>query len=294
MPDRAPFTRPPEPIETSPARFLGQIERNDPAGCTVALLGLADDAGVGLNGGRPGARLGPSAIRQALARYGVASDALPRVYDAGDITPGDSLEQTHDRVSEATGWLLDRGLFPLGLGGGHDLSFPFVRAVIDRFGPLIGLYCDPHLDVRAEPGSGMPFRALVERCGVRELHIRGFNPLVNSAAHVEWFTTHGGRLDGFGVDDPWPDANMFVSFDLDVIDQAFAPGVSATNPCGWSPRQAEAWVRAAGRCNRVRCFDIMELSPPNDLPHATGGGQTARLAAHLLLSFLAGFAERGQ
>lgn len=291
MPDRAPHTVPPEPIETTPSRFLGRVEREDPAGCAIGLLGLADDTGVALNGGRPGARIGPAAVRKALARYGVASDRLPRVYDAGDIVPGSSLDDTHERVTAATGWLLAQGLFPVGIGGGHDLTFPFVRAVIAQHGPLTGVYCDPHLDVRAEPGSGMPFRALVERCGVRGLHIRGFNPLVNLPAHVEWFIAHGGRFEGFDASDPWPDEDLFVSFDLDVIDQAFAPGVSATNPRGWSPAQAEAWVRAAGRCPRVRCFDIMELCPPHDAP--TGGGQTARLAAHLLLSFLAGYAERG-
>jgi hypothetical protein len=52
-----------------------------------------------------------------------------------------------------------------------------------------------------------------------------------------------------------------VSLDLDVIDQAFAPGVSAMNPCGWSPARAENWVRAAGAEPDVRAFDIMELSP---------------------------------
>ena len=75
--------------------------------------------------------------------------------------------------------------------------------------------------------------------------------------------------------------------DLDVIDAAFAPGVSALNPCGMSPREIAPYIRSAGRCPAVACFDIMELSPPHD-EHS----RTARLAAHMLLQFLLGFSER--
>ena len=66
-----------------------------------------------------------------------------------------------------------------------------------------------------------------------------------------------------------------------------SPGVSALNPAGWTVRDAEAWVRACGADPRVRCFDIMELNPAHD-----PDGRTARVAAHLFLTFLASFAQR--
>lgn len=81
--------------------------------------------------------------------------------------------------------------------------------------------------------------------------------------------------------------NLFVSFDLDVLDAAHAPGVSALNPAGWNVREAGAWVRACGADKRVRCFDLMELNPRFD-----ADGRTARIAAHLFLTFLSGFAQR--
>jgi len=81
--------------------------------------------------------------------------------------------------------------------------------------------------------------------------------------------------------------NRFVSFDLDVLDAAHAPGVSAPNPAGWSTREAERAVLACGADARVRCFDLMELCPTHD-----EGDRTARVAAHLFLAFLAGFAAR--
>lgn len=279
------------PDEIAAGRFGATIDRAAPEGCRVAVLGLADDTGVALNGGRVGAAAGPDAIRSALARYGAAKPPhfdWPRVFDAGNVVPGSDIHETHDRVTAATASLLEAGLFPIGLGGGHDLTFPFVRAAIDHHGePLTAVYLDAHLDVREETGSGMPFRKLVEECGVRELHVHGLDRYANSAEHLRWFRGHGGRVDPFGPTDPWPEGGLFMSIDLDAIDAAFAPGVSAPNPAGSTPGLVEAWARAAGRQPSVRCFDIMELNPAHDVD-----GRTAKVAARLLLAFLHGFTER--
>ena len=282
---------PPWPGDTPSGRFASTIRTDSSDGCTVALLGLPDDTGVRLNNGRTGAAGGPKAFRAALARHGVADSAggyLPLVFDAGDVMPTGSLEKTHERVTEATTALLDRGLFPIAIGGGHDLTYPFVRAVAAKYPKLAGIYFDAHLDVRETAGSGMPFRRLVEDCGVSALHLHGFRPLVNSLEHLDWFRAHGGRTHPENAKVALPKAkNLFVSFDLDVLDAAHAPGVSALNPAGWNVREAEAWVRACGADPRVRCFDLMELNPAHD-----PDGRTARVAAHLFLSFLQGFAQR--
>lgn len=284
-----PQTKPaPWPRQIPAGRFAAAIRTDSPAGCQLALLGLPDDTGVRLNHGRPGARGGPAAFRAALATYGAAQPGWPRVFDAGDVIPARSLETTHARVTAAAGALLDAGLVPVAIGGGHDLTFPFVRAATERFGPMTGIYFDAHLDVRPTRGSGMPFRKLIEECGVRTLDLHGFRPLVNSADHLAWFEANGGRIRRAGSRPGLPKGrHLFASFDLDVMDAAFAPGVSALNPCGWSPAEAGPWVRACGADARVRCFDLMELNPRPD-----AGGRTARLAAHLFLCFLAGFAAR--
>ncbi|MCC6427482.1 MAG: formimidoylglutamase [Phycisphaerales bacterium] len=259
---------------------------------------MPDDTGVRLNGGRPGAAEGPGAFRAALAKYGVAEPdgaGFPVVFDAGDVEPAHghdeaALHKTHRRVTEAVGAVLELGLFPVGIGGGHDLTFPFVRAVANRNPGMLGLYFDPHLDVRETVGSGMPFRRLVEECGVSSLDNFGFNPMVNAKEHVEWFRSHGGRINRTfeplktQLASPGP---MFASFDLDVLDASQAPGVSAMNPVGIMVQQAQMVAYACGRAPGVRCFDIMELCPPHDEQ-----GRTARAAAHLFLSFLSGFAAR--
>ncbi|MBL4592073.1 MAG: arginase family protein, partial [Phycisphaerales bacterium] len=290
--------------------------------CQIALIGLPDDTGVKLNNGRPGAKEGPAAFRKALAKYGVAQPSgwdWPTVFDAGDVdvVPGD-LHETHRRVTQAVKSLLDLGLLPIGIGGGHDLTFPFVRAVSDHFGPLEGMYFDAHLDVRETDGSGMPFRKLLETGAAQSLRVHGLDFNSNTREHVKWFTDQPNcHISEF--DDPedyyfsqievcaqprspspimsappnplmdgyWPDSDAFVSLDLDVIDQAHAPGVSAHNACGWTPKQTEEWIRVAGRCPNTRCFDIMELSPPHDRDD-----RTARIAARMFLAFLQGYSQR--
>jgi len=290
---RIPRTTPPVYPDAIPdTKFASTIERDDPTGCAVALLGIPDDTGIAFNNGRPGAREGPAALRAALATMGTAEPNgwdWPKVFDAGDIEVAhNDLHATHDRVTEATSAILDLGLFPIAIGGGHDLTFPFVRAVSQRHGAMHGIYFDPHLDVRETDGSGMPFRALVECGAAASLRIHGFDPMSNSRAHTDWFLSHGGRIDEItGPQDPWSTAPTFVSLDLDVLDAAHAPGVSAMNPNGWTPDTAARWAHAAGAIASVACFDIMELSPPHD-----DQGRTARLAARLLLTFLRGYAER--
>lgn len=275
--------------EISPSRFASTI-RTDPEGCAIALLGMPDDTGVRMNNGRVGAVGGPAAFRSALASYGTAHPAdmrWPLVYDAGDVVPADEIHETHDRVTLAVDELLKGGLFPIGIGGGHDLTYPFVRAVAKRHSPMTGIYFDAHLDVREQVGSGMPFRRLIEDCGVKALHVHGLDLNANGQGHVDWFEDHNGTIDAFQPGDPWPDTDLFVSLDLDVIDQAFAPGVSAMNPNGWTPQLVHDWARAGGANSNVRCFDIMELNPTFDQ-----GGRTARLAASVFLSFLRGYTER--
>ncbi len=287
-----PHLRPYEWDSYIPANKFASTISSDPAICQIAVIGIPDDTGVTLNYGRPGAKEGPAAFRSALRSMSIAQPVdweWPRIFDAGDVdvVPGD-LHETHGRVTKAVGSVLELGLFPIAIGGGHDLTFPFVRAIAREFGQLNGVYFDPHLDVRETDGSGMPFRRLVETNAVNALRIHGFDSMSNSVEHVKWFQSNNGHIDTTATPDShWPGGNTFVSLDLDVIDASYAPGVSAMNPIGWTPEYAAQWVHAAGNNPDVRCFDIMELSPPND--HLN---RTARLAARLFLAFLKGFSER--
>lgn len=251
---------------------------------------MPDDTGVRMNGGHAGAAEGPSSFRAALAGYGVGSPegfVWPGVFDAGDVLPGATLDDTHEHVSKVAGDLTARGMLVVGIGGGHDLTWALVRGVLMHCSPLSGVYFDAHLDVRPESGSGMSFHRLLRHPDVRSIHAIGIDRLVNSTEHAAWFQGHGGRMHAADGEMSWPEGELFVSFDLDAIDASSAPGVSARNPCGMSSQRASAWASAAGQRPGVRCFDIMELCPRRD-----HDGRTARLAAHLFLSFLRGVASR--
>ncbi|WP_020957416.1 formimidoylglutamase, partial [Ralstonia solanacearum] len=141
----------------------------------VALAGFACDAGVARNHGRTGAQAGPAAIRRMLANLPARPGRT--IVDAGDVTcPGDALEAAQDALSGVLHGLLDRGAFPIGLGGGHEIAWAsfggLARHLAARSAqpPRIGiLNLDAHFDLRAgERGSsGTPFRQIAEDCARR-------------------------------------------------------------------------------------------------------------------------------
>ena len=314
----APYTLAPHWPEMAPDRFAHCIEAHDPEGCRVALLGLPDDTGVALNGGRPGAADGPTAVRRALVRFGASFDAerrapvSTRVFDAGDVEPSSdpdratALVRTHERITQAATALHERGLIVLGLGGGHDLTAPTVRALAQHEGAALGgINLDPHLDVRETIGSGMPFRVLIEdgHLDASRFTVLGAGRFSNTQAHIDYLQSRGGQIvltedfrqcEAEAVEAAFTRAKgtdgkgaMFVSIDLDCLDASVAPGVSALNPNGLGVDIAARLAERAGRDARVKHCDIMELNPKHDLD-----GRTAQIAALLVLHFVAGVEAR--
>lgn len=311
-------------VDLPQGRFAGSIQiGSDPVGCRIALLGLPDDLGVRLNHGRPGAANGPTAFRAALAKYGTRWDASNSrslaevgIWDAGDVRPAEgsdeaALHETHRRITDALLSIHRAKLLPVCIGGGHDLTFPALRALAHHAGACIGgVNIDPHLDVRETIGSGMPFRALIDggHLDASRFTVLGAGRFTNSVEHARWLNDRGGTIIGIeelqrdvpgrlkhaldrasGVDrvDSRDAHPVFVSFDLDALDAAHAPGVSALNPCGLTPGEGAIIAETAGSDPRVRHFDLMELCPEHDEQ-----GRTARIAALLFLHFVAGFAAR--
>jgi formimidoylglutamase len=299
--------------EARPGRFAAAIRTDSPAGCQIALLGFPDDTGVKLNHGRPGAAEGPAAFRAALAGYGVPWDAKvhaplnAKVFDAGDVlpTPGNTeaaLLETHTRIEQAVREIHKLGLVPVCIGGGHDLTLPCVTALAKHAGTATaGMSFDAHLDVRSEVGSGMAFRRLIEskHLNPRRFAVLGVGRFVNDPVHLHWLADQGARLT-YADEFPAPDQFLhtfktaiakskagFLSIDLDGIDSTAAPGVSALNTMGLGVQEASILAEAAGTNERIRHFDLMELSPRHD-----PSGRTARVAAHLFLSFVSGFGAR--
>jgi formiminoglutamase len=313
MTSRTPHTRPGADYDAKPGRLAARLQRASHHGCRCALLGLPDDLGVQLNGGRPGAKTGPSQFRSALARFGVAWDGLAgreldlHIFDAGDVepAPGDdeaALFETHRRVLEAVTYLHEHGLLPVCIGGGHDLSLPAISALSRQSGAVLGgINLDAHLDVRARVGSGMPFRRLIEagHLDPQRFSEVGLGRFSNDAADLEWIRTRGAQLIfaesllEHGLDaaallsHACSGGTAFVSIDLDGLDQTVAPAVSAPSPLGVRLHDAARLAEAAGAHPAIRHFDLMEFCPRFDLD-----SRTARSAVLLFLHFVAGLLER--
>lgn len=284
----------------------------------AGLLGVPSDAGVVQGGGRAGAAEGPSAIRLQLKRYGTAYNFEQNVdlttlslADFGDLVPDEkSVEQTHARLTAAVEAILGLGAVPIVLGGGHDLTFGGVRALAQQTeGTVGGWTLDAHFDVREAvngiPTSGTPFRNILEKLGnVPGDHFIeiGGNGLVNAKEHFDYligkkariFSLAETRRKGMGavIEKTFQIAGhgaekMFCSVDLDSVAQAFAPGVSAPSSDGFTPEEVLLAAYFAGTHRKVAYFDIMEMNPVFDQE-----GRTARLAAALILHFLAGLAKR--
>lgn len=274
----------------------------------AVLAGFPTDEGVRRNGGRPGAAEGPTAVRRALYRMtpdARAHDAhaalLRKTLDAGDLRVTGDLEADQAALGEAVAGWLAAGSFVLLLGGGHETAYGhFLGYARAGLRPEI-LNLDAHPDVREpEDGkghSGSPFRqALLHPSGAcRRYRVAGLQPQSAAREHVAWLEGRGGEARfAAGRDDPGPEellaglsAPALVSFDLDALDQAFAPGVSAPAARGLWPGPWLAAARRAGRSPAVTSADLCELCPPQDQ-----GGRTARLAALTAWEILRGLAER--
>jgi agmatinase len=290
--------------------FMRLPYQPDPAGLDVGILGVPFDGGVSF---RSGARFGPKEVRNnslLIRPYNPVLRTSPfrrrKIADCGDVdvNPMDILD-TYARVETAVGRMLEVGAIPACVGGDHSLTLPFLRAVAKVHGALALVHFDSHQDMWEEYFGnryfhGTPFRRALEeglynpRATV-QFGIRGpvydetdfaFGEEHNvavvraEAIHrdgIDAALRHLERVRGHKV---------YVSFDIDSVDPAFAPGTGTPEVGGLSSAQALALVRGLAGLDIVG-FDVVEVSPPYDQ-----SGITAMLAANVLFELLSVIALR--
>ena len=282
----------------------------------VVVLGFPYDEGVARNGGRPGAHLGPEKFRAWLKRFGslhnpeVETDLTSlKVSDAGDVPPGLSLEEAHTHLTGKVAAVLQAGGIPFVIGGGNDQSYPNARALIEtRSGQQVGVInIDAHLDVRplnsGQAHSGSPFRLLLEDSRFFADRFIEFAAQGSqcSREHANFVRQRNGRIIWLNeMQKMGPAASfdfvleelgsrcdaLFVSFDLDSVAAAHAPGVSCPGVLGLSARDAMKIAETAGRHPAVFLFDLSEYNPLIEEE------RTGRLAAGLFYHFCLGVAAR--
>jgi formiminoglutamase len=304
--------RPPDNAADDPrlGHLLGR-RVNEGSPPRVILLGFPSDAGVRRNGGRPGAAAAPAELRRFLARLtpdpraGPAFvDLLEHTADLGDVAvsaDGD-LEADQQLLAARVAEALEAGAFVIVLGGGHETAYGHFLGYVRARRKVAILNWDAHPDVRelknARGHSGSPFRQALQHpdgmcAGYR---VAGLLPQSSAAAHVAFVEAAGGEviwrdeLDADGVTALYDklDGPTLVTFDIDAVDQASAPGVSAPAVGGMSSQLWLAAAYEAGRNPHVTSCDLVEMNPNYDRD-----GQTARLGAMTLWQILRGLAARG-
>jgi formimidoylglutamase len=271
-----------------------------PTPMVVRLVGVPWDA---TTLGRKGARLAPEAIRRELARLHAfdAEGGHPVSWLAGrDLTLSDDHAQMVRLVSQAADQeaALDPEAPLVLLGGDHAIAFAGARAVAARFPDLKVVSLDAHLDLRDEdagPSNGNWATRWLKEPGA-SLSVLGLGRFSNDAELFErarargvpWVGARTLREEGVAKTlravelRPLRDADLYVTLDMDVVEQSSAPGVSSPAPDGLPPDLVRDLVENLCRLGHVRGFDISEVNPTVDPV-----GVTPRLAAHLLLTLLA-------
>lgn len=283
---------------------LDQVERAD-----IVVAGVPFDSGVSY---RPGARFGPTHIREAsrlLRPYHPALDVSPfeiaQVADAGDIAVNPFvIGEAIDSVQAAALDLTSDGTRLVTLGGDHTIALPLLRAAAERHGPVALLHFDAHLDTwdtyfGAEYTHGTPFRRAFEE-GIIDTealcHVGTRGPLYGKK------DLEDDRRFGFGIvtssdvyrqgadqvaaklRDRIGGRPLYVSIDVDVMDPAHAPGTGTPEAGGMTSRELLEILRGLRGLNLIGA-DVVEVAPAYD--HAEITSIAASHLAYDLISLLA-------
>jgi formimidoylglutamase len=292
------------------------LEWDGGAAPRVALIGVPFD---GASVVRTGSREGPDAVRRAMGNYTTfATSTGESIAGAGAADVGDldvvltDMPGTFARLRETVTAIVGAGSMVVAVGGDHSITWPMLEGVVGGLpGRQIGvIHFDAHHDLREShfgaESSGVPFRKALNFDGApvrgRNLVQIGIAEFANAPAHASYAREQGVRVIGNvevferGLDDCVGEAleragdgtdAIYVTVDIDAIDHAQAPGTAAPNPNGLDARDVYRAVRRIARHGDVVGFDVVEISP--SLEH---GNLTANVGAMLVLSFLAGVAER--
>lgn len=271
----------------------------------IIILGFPCDEGVSRNGGRAGAAEAPDAIRRQLFKLcpdpqsKAHRETLASTLDIGDVATG-SLEEMQATLGEVVAGILNDGKIPVILGGGHETAYGHFLGY-ERAGKDVSIVnLDAHADVRPLKGglghSGSPFRQAAGHVSGRLKHysVSGLQPHAVSRDHVAYLEEKSFAYsfrDEYSTeryaDCLQKDVSTMATIDMDVVDSAFAPGVSAPATNGLSSANLLDAMYVAGLSPNVHSIDVVEVNPTLDIDN-----RTARLAALGIWNFLRGVSDR--
>jgi agmatinase len=299
----SPYGTQAEPTYSGALSFLRRRYTKDLAGVDLAVVGVPFDLATT---NRPGTRLGPRGIRAASASlawcppYAWGFDPCEKnhVIDWGDVffdsgAPHLAPEAIRAQFAD----LAARGVTALALGGDHFISYPILQALHATHGPLALVHFDAHSDTwtdtdgRIDHGT-MFFHAakqgLVDPARSIQVGMRTRNPDTHGyeVLDARWLHAHGTAACVEAIRARVGEAKCYVSFDIDFLDPAFAPGTGTPVVGGFSTHQALELVRGLAGLHIVG-MDVVEVSPPFD--HAD---ITSYAGASIAQELLAAWASR--
>jgi guanidinobutyrase len=288
-----------------PSTFMRLPAQDTAMGLDAAFVGIPMDIGAS---NRPGTRFGPRQIRSESAMirpYNMWTRAAPfdalNVADIGDVAINTfDLKDAVRRITAFYDNLLQHPVIPLTMGGDHTLSLPVLRAIAKKHGPVALIHVDAHADINEhmfgeDIAHGTPFRrayeeGLIDAQNTFQIGLRGtgygpddFDTARNWGftviqAEELWHKSAAPLMEQ--VRTQIGDRPVYLSFDIDSMDPAFAPGTGTVEMGGLTTIQALEIVRGCQGLNLVGC-DLVEVSPPYD-----PSGNTAMIAANLLYEML--------
>lgn len=269
---------------------------------SIAILGYACDDGVKRNQGRIGAKAGPDAIRTQLAKMPNHLDTGIKLIDCGNIACEDGdMEAAQSSLAEKVAQLLKQNTFPILLGGGHDIAYGHYNGIKKalRKDETIGIInFDAHFDLRSNDNgnnSGTPFYQIAQDCqtngssfnylclGIRKdandgkLFATAQDLGVGYIENKEFSMDHAELIVRKLLDFIQKVDHIYLTIDLDGFSSAFAPGVSAPSPMGFTPKIVLESMVLILKSKKLISFDIAEMNQKFDVDD-----QTAKLAASLV------------
>lgn len=285
--------------------FMRLPNRSEPADLDVGIFGVPFDLGTS---NRPGARFGPRGIREEsvmIRPYNMATRAAPfdslRIDDLGDVaTNAFDKDDSIARIEAFADNLLAHGLTTVAIGGDHTIVLPMLRAMKKIHGPVGMVHVDAHTDINDEMfgekiAHGTPFRRAVEEglldCDrVVQIGVRGTG---YTADDFDWSRQQGFRV--VQAEECWHTSleplmadvreklgggPVYLSFDIDGLDPAYAPGTGTLEIGGLTTPQGIEVIRGCYGLDIVGC-DLVEVAPIYDV-----SGMTSRIAADLIYEML--------
>jgi len=306
------MTKPNQPISgndlarfSGPSTFMRLPQAASLDGLDVAFVGIPMDIGTSW---RSGTRFGPRQIRaeSAMIRpYHIQTGAAPfdslNMADIGDLAINTfSLADSLRIIAESYDAILKHNVVPVALGGDHSITLPILRAIARKHGPVALVHIDAHADVNDEmfgekETHGTVFRRAYEEGLIDPEHtyqvgLRGTGYLATDFSEPQswgfqiwqapdlWHRS----LAGLGAEIRRDIGNRptYVTYDIDSLDPAYAPGTGTPEIGGLTTAQAMELIRGLRGLNIIGC-DMVEVSPPYDTT-----GNTALTAANLVFELL--------